>query len=67
MRVNDDKCDTCEEVFGYIHIFLDNNATEAELQNLLDNEVCPQLGDLSAMVGPRVLYIVHFEEQNLCM
>lgn len=49
-RLGDELCDTCEQVAGFAKIFLSNNATEGEVAQALENDVCSQLGSFSSLV-----------------
>jgi len=49
--VKADACTMCEEAVNYLKLFVNNNATEQEVQDMLENEVCSQLGELSSMVS----------------
>ncbi|XP_067928712.1 prosaposin-like isoform X2 [Watersipora subatra] len=47
-RIRADECTICEEVFNYLHLFINNNETEAEVESLLENDICSQFGELSS-------------------
>jgi len=49
--VKADACTMCEEAVNYLKLFVNNNSTEQEVQDMLENEVCSQLGELSSMVS----------------
>jgi len=45
----DDTCTTCEEVLNTAKLFLNNNSTEQQIESVLEDDVCTQLGSFSAM------------------